>query len=483
MAIYMTLILLSIIAEAIQDPKKIDSFSVQYKNSVSVTPADVTEEIPYFDRVKNAAVGFIIGSILLFFSIMLLWIVEKKAVDYDFLLSRCKRAVQSVSDCEYVNRAFEEFPVFVSGSTITNHQLRTCSDTDTGFSYQGIQNCIRLKRTVEMFQWVEIKKQEEKKTVYTYEQKWSETDFNSSFFRDKSARYHNPARNPSLFSEIRDSNTVYVGKYLLSSELICKLHKWELCELKKENLLTSGVKVESATKLHTRISQLNFENILQEHSEQASDYYVYNGSISSPSIGTVRISYEVVLDGGDVSLIGVQNMSSFRPFTRKDAETMNPSCITSLTCFNESSSDDSTTCTSPICSFCATLANKVAGDVIGTSVLLLEERKTAVTNLFKDENILFRKRLHLTRFGGCLAISLAIYFIFNPIAVVFSFIPYLSGLISNVFFLLALILGFVIGWLVISISWISHRPEYLLGNYHGIDFISLMTNNDSNCCI
>jgi hypothetical protein len=70
------------------------------------------------------------------------------------------------------------------------------------------------------------------------------------------------------------------------------------------------------------------------------------------------------------------------------------------------------------------------------------------------------------RLLGCLMLSIGLYLIFNPIAVILSFIPYLSGMISNFFFIVAMILGFLLGILLISTAWVLYHPEYMAGSAH-----------------
>jgi hypothetical protein len=108
-------------------------------------------------------------------------------------------------------------------------------------------------------------------------------------------------------------------------------------------------------------------------------------------------------------------------------------------------------------------AEAIAGAVVGKSILLVEERDTKPEILFRDESVKFLKSLYISRLAGCLGITLGIYLIFNPISALLSFIPYLSDIISSLFFVVAIILGFAIGAAVIALSWVLHRPEYMLG--------------------
>jgi hypothetical protein len=97
------------------------------------------------------------------------------------------------------------------------------------------------------------------------------------------------------------------------------------------------------------------------------------------------------------------------------------------------------------------------------TIKVAKERGTTLGSLFLSERRKLSHRLLLLRLLGCLLLSLAIYLIFNPIAVVLSFVPYLSGLLSKLFWVAALLLGFVGGELVIALAWVLHRPAYFGG--------------------
>jgi len=236
------------------------------------------------------------------------------------------------------------------------------------------------------------------------------------------------------------------------------MHKWELCDIARKEYPDGGV-VERASKEHSN-PDLNFEDVFDSTRTDMSDYLAYNGSIANPRLGTVRVSYEAVLDGGDLSLVAVQcRGGTFRPFTERDAHAQQPEFLKMLFCvrpYDEPSSGGSCCCVS--------LAEAIAGSVVGKSILLVEERDTAPEVLFHDESVKFLTRLYLSRLAGCLGISLGIYLIFNPISALLSFIPYVSMIISNLFFIVAMVVGFAIGAAVIALSWVLHRPEYMLGS-------------------
>ena len=61
-----------------------------------------------------------------------------------------------------------------SGNAVNPDEIK---DRDFGIV---AQNSYRLKRKVEMYQWREIARTEDERTVYSYEKVWSETAIDSS---------------------------------------------------------------------------------------------------------------------------------------------------------------------------------------------------------------------------------------------------------------------------------------------------------------
>jgi hypothetical protein len=235
-------------------------------------------------------------------------------------------------------------------------------------------------------------------------------------------------------------------------------------------------------KHHVSIDKLDYANLVEAAQSDMADFLVYGGgSLQAPTVGTLRVGFEAVPAGGEVSVLGVQSGSTLRAFSLGDARAAQPACLGALSSLLACSGGedggevpdyndgDGGGGGGGMCCLCCDMAAGMAGAVVGKEVLLLEERHTTPVQMFRDENAKFGKRLNIMRLAGCLGISLGVYLVFNPVAVLLSFIPYLSGLISNLFFLLALIVGFVVGATEISVAWAFHRPEYLLGIYMRVD--------------
>ena len=96
----------------------------------------------------------------------------------------------------------------IAGRTYNKVDL---SDHDFGVV---AQDSYRLKRKVEMYQWIETYKQEKDKAYYTYAKVWSETPIDSSKFANEG--FDNPYVYtwPYQSSQIQGQR-IKLGKYTL----------------------------------------------------------------------------------------------------------------------------------------------------------------------------------------------------------------------------------------------------------------------------
>jgi len=419
---------------------------------------------------SNPIGGFVVGILLATFIVLYLVAVERKAVRHDVLYKRCKRAL-----CENLKGTFmqelEGKPIFYVGETrVLNPKPETAVDEDTSFTISGELRAIRCKRKVEMFQWKESSKKENGDTAYYYTEAWSEVDEQCPH----STMHSNPTRSPQLYSQVINCTGVRCGEYVLSKEQIEQLHHWKLCPIPKESC-SSNAHVEQALKTHCAEEE-DYKSLAQESKSDLSDYLVYNGSLASPSIGTVRISYEVVLEGGPVSVIGVQKGRTFRAYTLEDAfEDPHPLFALSLKKslrdspnYGSLDAENGMVDTAQVkgakncCAVCEEFADQFADNIIGSTVLLIEERHTTANEMFSDEQAKFTKILWISRLCSCLLLGLSFWLIIHPFAVALYFIPLIGWLLANILWLAAFILGIIMATLIIALSWILYRPYILM---------------------
>ena len=490
-----------------------------YSLTHSLVTADTTEHHSYYQRLQDSLGGAAAGLGCVLLGVLLLAGAERQVVAYEALLGRCQLAVEIVNDPSRVSALNEGKPVFVSGEVHLESAsegvtewgskvggMGNILDSDTGYRCSTRRVAIRLKRRVEMYQWVEHEKKEEKQTTYSYSLEWREHDVSSGGFREVSG-HRNPPRSPALQSRtLAHPSPAMVGAYVLSEQQIDMMNNYYACPIPTSSLeggrASNGQHVERDScyfSVHTEPQ----DGYQQSSSSRDIDYLVYNGSVRNPTPGTVRVSYQALVEGGEISTVAVQQQLQsqsrgrgappFRPFLQSDAQAMEPWFLTAI--FRVMSGDcscqrsahsganyeldprdggrgdggGSSMCCLPCkvccccCSVLSSCADFLSKAIVGDSVLLLQERMTTVGSLFRDERSQLGWRILFTRLGGCLLLSLGFYLIFNPIAVVLSFIPYVSGLLSKLFWVVALLLGFTCGAFIIAVSWIFYRPLYFGG--------------------
>ena len=84
-------------------------------------------------------------------------------------------------------------------------------------------NSYRLKRKVEMYQWVEHRETDSNdNTTYSYNQTWSEKRIDSSGFHDRSG-HENPSNEWPFESRTFEAQNIQFGKFRLRPDQIMRL--------------------------------------------------------------------------------------------------------------------------------------------------------------------------------------------------------------------------------------------------------------------
>lgn len=247
-------------------------------------------------------------------------------------------ATRILKDIVNVNHNYENRSILVKGmSAVRGDFSLTNTDTDTGFSADAKKhgNLVRLKRTVEMYQWVEKEHREKQKghsdkITYTYSLEWSKSYHDSSHFHQVNSPYSgnssssnvqysdrthvthvNPVKSPNLDCKTKNAST-YVGGYKL-----CEKQMNMLCDYKNVDLASCPLKdFKQFDQKQVSIQKSQIDDI---------SYLVYaaNGDSSNtidyPQVGLVRISYDAIYENGKITALGVLTGETFRAFTEKDA--------------------------------------------------------------------------------------------------------------------------------------------------------------------
>eukprot|EP00928_Gymnodinium_smaydae_P092754 TRINITY_DN7669_c0_g1_i1.p1 TRINITY_DN7669_c0_g1~~TRINITY_DN7669_c0_g1_i1.p1 ORF type:complete len:506 (+),score=94.11 TRINITY_DN7669_c0_g1_i1:166-1518(+) len=244
----------------------------------------------YGDVVKEAWKKATMGFVIFCLAFVVLWFNEAREVKMWALFGRARGMVKEVGD-KRVDIENEASLVHVSSTTETDE---TISATQ-GFPVT-VSNCTKLRMNVEMYQWMEHSKTEEKDasgggkdvtTTYSYTQDWYAFPIDSSSFNDPS--YSNP---PMPFtSSAQNAQSVRLGSFNLSARLIDKTCK--------------------------------FQSVASNEMGQMDGWFPYNGCGYStaaqgqqPAIGAMRVEFSKV-PCGPTSVLALQHNQSFSPMTYK----------------------------------------------------------------------------------------------------------------------------------------------------------------------
>lgn len=246
------------------------------------------QNISFAGKIKNSLVGALIGLILFFCAVVILWVNEAQYAK--------KIEIAKFIRTNVINVNAANISKLNNGKLIHTSDYARTSETLSD-NIVNIPLAISLIRNVEMYQWKEIKRpktenlgggKSRKYTEYIYNNVWSKELINSNNFVHKEL-HENPAGFPIETTRINAKN-VNLGAYKLSDEEIAKLDNT------------------------SKLMGLPYND----------KYRIYNGfyfsglDFDSPSIGDIKISYHTILSNTPVSVIAKQNGRKLEPYKTKN---------------------------------------------------------------------------------------------------------------------------------------------------------------------
>ena len=124
---------------------------VKAKTEAKATRKEVVEYFGnyYIKDDLSKPVGFTFGTLLWLLSFPILWFNERRNVKIDSLFLSGLKLCKEIESIENPQESHNFELVYVSGETKNQAKVR---DDELGFEYP---NCVKLIRTVHMYQWVE----------------------------------------------------------------------------------------------------------------------------------------------------------------------------------------------------------------------------------------------------------------------------------------------------------------------------------------
>ena len=349
-------------------------------------------------RLGGSIKGVLAGGLIFLAGFPILFWNEGNAVKTARAIDEGEGACVSLESNAKVDPEMEGKFVHMSGKADTKDVL-----VDDVF---GVSNtAIRLERKVEMFQWIEDSKTQEKKklggsvektTTYTYRQAWVDHAIDSSGFKEQG---HNNPGAMEFESEKREAANVTFGAFRLSEKQISKIGSEKAfafpnsftCKVARVQINGTTIYVPEAG---TRNNEKNNRNVL-----------------SQPRVGDMRVNFSVVLPH-DISLIAKQKGDTFVDYTAKNGKKLN-----------------------------------YLTDGVEDAAAMFA---TARTN-----NAIMT---WLIRLGGFIVMFIGLGMVFKPLSVLADVLPILGDIVEIGTGLVAGVIAFFCSLVTIAIAWIFYRP-------------------------
>lgn len=348
-------------------------------------------------RLMNSIGGVLIGVLLFIVSFPLLFWNEGRAVHRAQDLAEGAANVVNIADPSKVDAAADGKLVHLTAKAETAEVLK---DDRFGIS----RNALQLVRDVEMYQWTEkVTRTTEKqvggktqtKTEYKYEKTWSPEWIDSSKFHDTEG-HKNPSSMP-FKSDTWRAGDIKVGAYRLSGSLARQLSGAEAIPL------TDADVAKAAPELRSKLKVRNGGFYLPAES----------GSYGNDAeVGDVRVNFQFIKSGVEVSLVSRLNKDTFEPYTGSS----------------------------------------------GSSIDVLKMGSQSAQAMFKQMEAENNMMTWILRLVGFILMAVGIGLCFQPLVVLFDVLPFLGNFVGAGVFLFAVGVALPLSLITISIGWIAYRP-------------------------
>ncbi|MFT6047103.1 MAG: hypothetical protein ACI9WC_002816 [Arenicella sp.] len=342
----------------------------------------------WLSRIGGAIKGVFFGLILFIIAFPLLTWNEGRAVDRIKALEEGSGLVVHI-ESKTINSLNDQKLVHLTADVLTDEIL-----ADPVFFIEA--NAIKLKRTVQTYQWQEnVTTRTEKQTggseqtisEYSYSEIWSEGLINSNDF--KRPEYQNPSSTP--FNSLNlQANKISFGAFDFPDSLTEKMTNYRKLELDSNSTLSN-------TRDH------NF-------SPYDGGYFIGNDS-SYPIVGDQKVHFEVV-EPATVSIVAQQVDNTFQSFTTSG----------------------------------------------GGDILLLEYGFISQESMFQTALESNAFLTWMIRIIGLLIMTIGLSMILKPLSVLADVLPILGNIVETGAGFIAFLISLCLTILTIAIAWLFFRP-------------------------
>lgn len=279
----------------------------------------------WISRLGNSIRGILVGVVLFIVGFPVLFWNEGNSVRTAKALAEGEGACVALDSAAAIDSDYEGRLVHASAKAETSAIL---ADEEFGVT----ANAIRLERQVEMFQWEEDSRTEEKKnlggsvtktTTYTYSKAWRDDLVDSSGFKE--AGHDNPAAMPYAPLE-KQAEEVRFGAFRLNERQIGRIGGERefafgqdyVCPVASAQRLGNILYVPGASAAVAATVAAAGTNATNGATATNAPVAVRNVA-SAPQIGDVRVSFRVVTPH-DISIVAKQHGDTFVSYVAKNGK-------------------------------------------------------------------------------------------------------------------------------------------------------------------
>ncbi|XP_008318057.1 transmembrane protein 43 [Cynoglossus semilaevis] len=261
----------------------------------------------FLERLGETAGGTVLGVGLFFLSIYVLFTNEGRALQTASSLDEGLSQVVSLGPYISLEPQNDNRLVHLSAQLHTTEPLYDPN-------YRVVVQAVKLKRQVEMYQWVEYQESKDyqengetkTETTYSYHTEWKSELVNSRNF-DKEIGHQNPSA-MAVESVTVAAPAVKVGPFILSKGLVEQINNFQTLSLKD-------------------YAALNLDSFLSIDD----DYFYHNQNPRRPEVGDVRVRFSYAGVSGEashlgpaqtVSIVAMQRGEQLVPFKTRSGDTL-----------------------------------------------------------------------------------------------------------------------------------------------------------------
>ena len=354
----------------------------------------VSSHHSYGSRVGNSFKNIFFWILLVIASIALLVWNENNYVKQKAALNEWATLVQEATTTQ-IDSSLEWKEVHVSWETSSDAEALK----DNVFWIET--NDLKLKRTVEMYQWEEESSEhctdnvwwsEDCTTTYTYNKIWSDEAINSNSFHESST-YSNPT-NRRYQSTEQSKSPITLWAYTLTTTFVNQLTNYQNINLNEQNVTTPEDYINNPDDFHI----------------QSNYIYIWKDS-NSPAIWDLRISFSSVKPW-TVSIIWKQLWNELTTYTVSN----------------------------------------------GRGIALLEQWNVSASDMFLHAQQANKKITWILRLLGLFLMFCGFSMMMKFIETIAKVLPFLANIIGVWTSIIALCLTLVVWFITIWLAWIAVRP-------------------------